>query len=207
MDAQTVSLVSLISDIVVGVSALGVAVIACFGLQTWRKELTGKAKFALARDVMLLGLKLKAHFEWARNLFTHSTESADRSRQESETPGVSQVLDEWYARASRLKPLQENLIKVQEASWEAQILLSKDSSNSVSEAVAVYRRNLAELSTAISSYFDTRRHEAVTGIPYKDQDWLEKLHKTIYGEPEDNFSKQIDKATTKLESALQAYVK
>jgi hypothetical protein len=204
MDAETVSL---ISDIVVGVSALGVAIIAFFGLQTWRRELTGKAKFATARDVMLLGFKLRARFEWARNLFTHSTESAGRSRQANEPPNVSQVLDEWYARASRLKPLQEDLIKIQEASWEAQILLSEDSKKSVSEAVAVYRHNFAELSSAIYSYFDTRRHEQVAGHPYKDQDWLQTLHKTIYGEPEDNLSKQIKEATDKLESALKAYVK
>ena len=204
MDAETVSL---ISDIVVGISAFGVAVIAFLGLQTWRKELTGKAKFALARDVMLLGFKLRAHFEGAIDPFTYSTESADRSRKEDETPNVSQVLDEWYARANRLKPLQENLIKIQEASWEAQILFSEDSSKSVSEAVTIYRHIYAELASAIYSYFDTRRHEAATGISYKDQDWLKKLHRTIYAPPEDDFSKQIDKATTKLKSALQAYVK
>jgi len=204
MDAE---MVSLISDIVVGASAIGVAVIAFFGLQTWRRELTGKAKFALARDVMLLGFKLKAHFEWARSLFTHSAEFTGRSRQENETPNVSQVLDEWYARANRLKPLQEDLIKIQEASWEAQILLSEDSSKSVSEAVTVYRSKFGELVSAIHSHFETRRDEAVTGHPYNNQEWLDKLHKTIYAPPEDDFSKQIDKATTKLESALQAYVK
>jgi hypothetical protein len=211
MDAETVSL---ISDIVVGVSALGVAVIAFFGLQTWRRELTGKAKFALARDLILTGLKLKAHFEWARGLLTLSGESADRPRQESEAPGVSQVLDEWFARANRLKPLQEDLIKIQEASWEAQILLSKDSSKSVSEAVKVYRSKFAELLTAISSYFYARRQEVETGQPHKDRKELDKLHKTIYGELADDFSKQVDdfskqieKATTKLKSALQAYVK
>ena len=204
MDSE---LVSLISNIVVGVSALGVAVIAFFGLRTWRKELTGKAKFALARDVMLLGFKLKAHFEDARNPFTYSTESAGRSWQESESPGVSQVLNEWYARANRLKPLQENLIKIQEASWEAQILLREDSSKSISEAVTVYRRSFGELSSAISSYFEERKQEAKTGIPFKDQDWLRELHKTIYARTGDDLSKQIEEATAKLESALQAYVK
>ena len=204
MDAE---LVSLISDIAIGVSAIFVAFMAFFGLRTWRKELTGKAKFTLARDVMLLGFKLKAHFEGARDLFTYSTEYTGRSRQENEPPNVSQVLNEWYARANRLKPLHENLIKIQEASWEAQILLSEDSSNRVSETVAVYRHRYGELSSTIYSYFETRRHEAATERPYKDQDWLEKLHKIIYAQPEDDFSKQIDEATTKLETALQTYVK
>lgn len=204
MDAETVSL---ISHIAIGVSAIFVAVMAFLGLRTWRKELTGKAKFALARDVMLLGFKLKAHFEDARNPFTYSTEYTGRSWQESESPGVSQVLNEWYARANRLKPLQENLIKIQGASWEAHILLGEDSSKPVSEAVAVYRRNFAELSLAIHSCFETRKQEVKTGIPFKEQDWLKELHKTIYSRTDDDFSKQIEEATTKLESALQAYVK
>ena len=200
-------LASFVSDIVIGACAIGVAVIAFFGLRTWRKELAGKAKFALARDVMLLGFKLKAHFEDARNPFTYSTESAGRSRKEDETPNVSQVLDEWYARANRLKPLHENLIKIQEASWEAQILLREDSSKSVSEAVTVYRRSFGELSSAIHSYFEERKQEAKTGIPFKDQDWLKELHKTIYSRTDDDLSKQIEEATNKLESTLQAYVK
>lgn len=200
-------MVSLISDIVVGVSALGVAVIAFFGLRTWRRELTGKAKFALARDVMLLGFKLKAHFEDARNPFTYSTESAGRPRKEDETRDISQVLDEWYARASRLKPLQENLIKIQEASWEAQILFSEDSKKSVSEAVTVYRNNFGELSSAISSYFEERHRGATSRMVNIDEEWLRELHKTIYARTGDDFSKQIEEATKKLESALQVYVK
>ncbi|MCD6299940.1 MAG: hypothetical protein J7L78_02065 [Dehalococcoidales bacterium] len=200
-------LVSLISDIAIGASAIFVAVMAFLGLQTWRKELTGKAEFDLAHNLMLTGFKLKAHFEDARNPFTYSTESAGRSRQEDETPNVSQVLDEWYARASRLKPLQEDLIKIQEASWEAQILLSEDSSKSISEAVTAYRRSFGELSSAIYSYFEERRREVVSRGANIDHTWLKELHQTIYSPTGDNISKQIDKATAKLESTLQAYVK
>jgi len=204
MSAETVSL---ISDIVVGISALGVAVIAFFGLRTWRRELTGKAKFTIARDLMLLGFKIKSNFEDARYLFTYSPEFANRVRKEGEMPNVSQVLDEWYARSDRMKPLYVDLVKMVEVSWEAQILLDKNSSNRISEALATYRERDAELTSAIHSYFDTRKLEETSGQPYKDQDWLEKLHRTIYALPEDDFSKQIDEATNKLESALQAYVK
>jgi chromate transport protein ChrA len=51
MDANTVSM---ISDIVVGFSALVVAIVAFFGLRTWRKELTGKAKYEIARNIVTL---------------------------------------------------------------------------------------------------------------------------------------------------------
>ena len=112
---MNVNLISLTSDIVVGVSAIALAVAALYGLHTWRKELTGKARFEVARNAMLLGLKLKGDFEWARNPLTSSGEHAARSRQENESPKVSGVLDEWYARDRRLAPLREDLAKLQEA--------------------------------------------------------------------------------------------
>jgi len=204
MDAE---LVSIASDIAVGISALIVAGVAFFGVRRWRKELTGKAKFDTARHIMLLGFRLNAGFESARNPFTFSTEHTGRSRQENEAANVSQVLDEWYARGSRLKPLHEDLLKIQEASWEAEILLDEDSSKQVSEAVAVYRDSYAELSSAIYSYFETRREEVVQSEPYKDQDWLKELHKTIYLGTTDDFSKRVEEATTKLKTTLHTYVK
>jgi len=203
MDAE---LVSIASDIAIGVSALIVAGVAFFGVRTWRKELTGKAKFDIARNVLLLGLKLKADFELARNPFTYSTEYAGRSRQENEPSNISQVLDEWYARSNRLKPLQEDLVKIQEACWEAEILVGEDVSKRVSEAVGVYIHSYADLSAAIYSHFEVRR-ETSASAPYKDQNWLRELHKTIYSGTKDDFSKQIEEATNSLKTALQAYVK
>jgi len=200
-------LASLVSDIAIIVSAVVVAIVGGIGLRTWRRAMTGKAKFDVARNVMLLGFKLKADFEWVRNPFTRSWESADRPRQENETPGESSVLNEWYAKGRRLQPLVENLQKFQELSWEAETLLSENSGRCVSEVLAVYRHSYAELASAIESYFDIGCQGAVTGIPYKDQDWLKGLHKEIYSAKDDDFFKRIDEATKQLAPALKAYVK
>ena len=87
------------------------------------------------------------------------------------------------------------------------ILLGEDSSKRVSEAVVAYRDSYAELSSAIYSYFETSREGVIRGDPYKDQDWLKKIHQVIYMRTDDNFSKRIEEATTKLKTGLQAYVK
>jgi hypothetical protein len=204
---MSTELTSMVSDIVVGLSALFVALVAFKGLQTWRRELTGKAKFEIARSLMSLALKLSAGFKASRDIFTFSGESTDRSRQENESSNVSQVLDEWYARSNRLKPLHENLIKIQEASWEAEILLEENASRLISEATKQYISSYAELSSAIYSYFDTRRHEAVTGNLYHDQDWMTGLHKLIYSAGTDDFSKRVDETTDNLKQALRTYVR
>jgi len=199
--------VSIASDIAIGISVLIVAIVAILGLRTWRKELTGKAKFELARNVMLLGFKLRENFEWVRNPGGWSWEYANRTRQENESPEVSAVLDQWYAKNQRLQPLVENLQKLEEATWEAEILLSEDSGKRVQEAFKTYRSSYAELSSAIYSYFETRHDEVVKGSMYKDQDWLKELKKEIYSAKDDDFSKRIDEATKQLAPALKAYVK
>jgi len=200
-------LVSLVSDIALGISAVVVAVVAFFGLRTWRKELTGKAKFDVARNVMLLGFKLRENFKWARNPGGWSWEYANRTRQENESPELSAVLDQWYAKNQRLQLLVENLQKLEEAAWEAEILLNEDSGKCVQEAFNTYRSSYAELSSAIYSYFETRHDEAIGQDVRQRQEEQKELKKEIYSAARDDFSKRIDQATEQLATALKTYVK
>ena len=204
---EVVDTVSIIKDVVLGISALAVALLAWLGLKTWRRELTGKARFETARNMMRLGFELKDYFEASRNPFTRSNEWADRTKQEDEQENVSQVLNEWYARANRLRPVVDALNKIIEVEWEAEILLNESSVQSIKEAVQSYRDSYAELASAISTYFDIRLDVARTGLPYKDEEWLRGLQKTIYSGIEDDFSKKVEEATDKLSSALKQYVK
>ena len=204
---EAVNIFSISKDIILALSAIIVSVFAWLGLKTWRKELTGKASFEVARNLMHLGFELKAHFEDARNPFTRAGEWADRTKQENEQENESQVLNEWYARGNHLRPIAERLYKITETQWEAEILLNKSSAQSVKEVVKSYRESYADLSSAISAYFDTRLDETRIGIPYKDQEWLRGLHKTIYSGTKDDFSMKVDDATDKLSSVLKQYVK
>jgi len=200
--------VSIARDIVVTLSAIAVAIAASVGIRTWRKELTGKAKFEVARNIMQLASKLRDDFGRARNPLTyHPFESADRVPKASETAAESTVLDEWHARTKRLQPLVENLRQFQEASWEAEIVLDEGASSHVSSAFEVYRQHYAELLSSIDSYFRVTHQESVSGKQYQDKKWLESLHETIYSRPDDEFSKQIDEATKQLGPVLKMYVK
>jgi len=199
-------LASIVSDAVVGVSAVAVAIAAWLGLRKWREELAGKTKFEVARKVMSPGRKLQQDFESARNPFTGPWESAGRVRSQDEPWDVSLVLNEWYARQHRLRPVIEDLQKLQEAIWEAQTILSEDSGKQLSDAFKTYQTKWAELSSAIDSYFEVRRDEAVSGHKYHDQDWLKELKKEIYSRVDDDFAKQTEGATDQLASALKPYI-
>jgi hypothetical protein len=198
---------SFVRDVVVGISAAIVAIGAIYGLGKWRKELTGKAKFDIARNVMLLAFRLNADFQSVRNPFTFASEYADRPRQQNESSKESEVLDNWYAKRRRLQPLVEHLAKFQEVSWEAKIILGEDRSESVSDAFKVFKESYAELSSSIDAYFETRRQEGLSNSVYHDQDWLKDLHRLIHSIKDDDFSKQIDTAIEQLDLALKVYVK
>lgn len=200
-------LVSLLCDIAIGVAAVVVAFVGVFGLRTWRKELTGKAKFDVTRNVMLLGFKLKDDFQWATSPFTSSGESVGRPRKENESSSESAVLDEWYARQRRLQPMVEDLQKLQTAGWEAEILLGEDSKKSVSEAVEIFRHTYGELASAIESYFEERHKEAIGTSVDIAQGWLKELRRIIYSASGGDLLNRIDEAVAQLAFILKAYVK
>ena len=196
-----------VRDSLLGLSAVAVAVFAWMGLKAWRKELIYKARFETARSMWHAASDLKGSFEQARNPFTSSPEWADRIPEIGETDTESQVLNEWHARAKRFNGVIAGVNKVIEVQWEAEILFDEDSVQSVKDAVKSYRESYAELSSAISSYFDSRLSEVKTGELYQDQEWLKGLHKIIYGRRDDELSKKVNNATDKLSLVLKQYVK
>ncbi len=204
---ETVNIISIIKDIVLGLSALTVAILALIGLNTWRKELTGRAKFETARNMMRLSLKFQANLEGVRFPVTHYSEYANRTKQAGESISESSVLDEWYAKTNRINAVFENLTTIVQVKWEAEILLDESSVQNVIEAVKSYTESYANLSTAISDYFSIRYDEVRTGNPYIQQDYIKELKNIISSIPSDDFSTKVNDATDKLSSALKQYVR
>jgi hypothetical protein len=199
--------ISLVSDIVVAISAIIVAILAFWGLNKWRREISGKAKFDLVRQIMRNNSEFENNFLGARNPFTHGGELVGRERKEGESSRETEIMNEWYARFNRLKVVSESLVKLQELGWEAESLLDIESSKQVTETIKIYRNAYASLITSINSYFETRRREITTNNMYRDQEWLTKLHKEIYGLENDERSKEITAAKEKLANVLKKYVR
>jgi hypothetical protein len=198
---------SLIRDIIVAISAAIVAILAFWGLNRWRKEIAGKAKFDLVRQIMLINNKFVNSFIAARNVFTYSGESAGRERKEGESVQETLTLNEWYARANRVRPMAENLEKLQELGWEAESLLDIESNKQVTKTIKIYRELYAEVLTSINSYFQTQHEEITRSRQYNNQEWLQKLHKMIYGLENNDISKRIIDAKENLATVLKKFVK
>jgi len=200
-------LVSNITSIITAASAIGVAVMAFLGINTWRKELTGRAKFELTKTIMVLSRKIQAQFEWARFPITLSSEHSNRPKLENESSEMSSVLDLYYIRGQRLKPLGEDLAKLQETTWEAESVLDKSASAEVSNVYVLLKSKYADLITGLEAYFEVLYDEAKGRDVSMHQEWLKELRKEIYTTKDDSFSKDVEKAVTNLSSVLKPYLK
>ena len=201
---------STISDIVVAVSALVAALVvstaAFYGLQTWRNELRGKARFDAARRVLLLSRKVGDQFRMARSPFTFAAVGRRRSPEESDRE--AQVLDDWLARQQRLEPLRETIfVELQEAGWDAEILLGGDAGDRVAGATKEFRNVFGDVASAVDSYFreKLRRADGVEGGV--DQKWLDGLEAKFHGRPSgDALSERIENAIDELSKGLKTFL-
>jgi len=203
---------STISDIVVALSALGAALVvsgaALYGLDKWRKELTGKARFDAARRVLLLSRKVGEQFARARSPFTFAGEAVDRQRSAEESNTTAEVLDEWFARRRRLEPLRETIfVELQEAGWDAEILLGGDARDRVAGAIEEFRDIFGDVASAVDSYFREKRRRADRVEEGVDQKWLDGLEAKFYGRPSgDELSERIENAINELSEALKTFL-
>lgn len=204
MDAE---LVANASNIAVGVSAVVIAGVAFFGINRWRQELKGKARFEVARNVMTLAYTVQADLKWLTFPITRSEEYYGRPIQENENPDVSALLNEWYARKKRLVPLIEDLPKLEEAGWEAEIVLNETSGSQVKETITVLKRRYAQTRVAIDEYFDLLCKGAKGADTSNYQELLTNCRNKIYSTEGDDVSREIEQAMSKLSSALKIYIR
>lgn len=152
---------------------------------------------------MLLSLKVEDTFKGVRFPITSSQEWSTRHRDEKASEEEQKVLDEWYSKAERLKPLAESLRELREAGWEAEVLLKDADGEDVRAAIKSFMESWGNLSSAISDYFDTRRREVQSGDMIPDQDFMRELNKIIYSAGNDDFEKKVSAAKDKMSSALK----
>ncbi len=196
-----------IRDVVVALSASVVAIVAWLGLRAWKKELTGKARFETANHMWRLGSEFSARLTGIRLFRPRPIEWADRVPSKKETYRESEVLNDRHAIEKRLISVRESLDKIIQVQWEAELLLSESSAQSVKEVVQSYGEIFLEIVSAVIVFFDTRFREAQTGIPCTDQEGLKKTENIIYSNPNDDVSRKVEDATKKLASSLKQYVK
>lgn len=195
------------TNIVVAVSSVVVALAALSGFSTWRKEMTGKAKFDAARNISFLARKVNQDFKRARYPLSSYVEAVSRPKREDESPRETQVFDQWYIRSHRIEVLREDLMRLEEAAWVAEIVLGERVSKSITEALDMYNKSLGEIASSINSYFEIKLEQAQGNTNNVYHESIKQLRQTINSTDGDDLSRRLEDVTNHLNSCLRNYLR
>lgn len=175
-------------------TAVILAGVGIWALGQWRRELHGKARIELARQVVYLALKFDSAFSYARGMMGSSAEYVGRpkSPDEEESKEIAQLRDERYARFQRLEKSRQILIELQHCSWQAEAIFGE----SLDRLLDPYFKASNQVSIAISIHFD---EDLRTRTPENRQ--------IIYSDGNDETGRSVKAATNALKTNMKKYLK
>ncbi len=209
MDIDTVQkYITLIKDIITGLSAFTAAVIAIMGLQAWKKQLKGKTEYELAQRLLRATYKVREAFSWVRNPFQSAAETSNAMKESNiegdpiNNPKVH-AQSEGAVYEKRWQRVQEAFVELESVSIEAEAIWGQSA-----------RDNFKPLQTCASTLaVNIKKHlRNIEKQPRNfDPNEEEKIDNIIYGfagDSENNFfSKEINTAISKIEDFLRPRLK
>ena len=114
-------LITIVKDILVGLSAIFLSIIAFLGLNTWRKEIKGKSEYQLAKNVLKSVYNVRDAFNHVRNpgIFQYEypddmCDSLGHLKKEFDYAGTSYVYEKrWEKLIEAFKELEEHHLNAQ----------------------------------------------------------------------------------------------
>jgi hypothetical protein len=121
MGALGYALLTAATDVLVGSSAASAAVFAYLGLNTWRKELKGRAEYESAKTVLKSVYRVREAFKHVRNPFIyqyeyppHMTDRTGHLKQEHDYDGTAYVYENrWKKIDDAFRDLEEHHLAAQ----------------------------------------------------------------------------------------------
>jgi len=182
----------------VGGAAVTAAVIAVRGLETWKRQLVGNARYDVARRMLRTTYELREAIEKVRNPFMSSGE-----------------LDTAW-KVTGLSEAERSSNKVQaqayQTRWESVSKVRTEFLTVLIEAEVLWGRTIrsqadglldsaGELFVALIEYLNPGR--------YSSDERFRRMHETVFGNPDrkDEFSTKITEAIEKIETEMRPHLK
>ena len=189
--------ISAIKEVIVGLAAISATIFAYIGLNTWRKELKGKAEYQLAKDVLKSVYKVRDAFKHVRNPAIFEYEYPEEMRDYSGHLKAEQNYEgTLYVYEKRWEKMTEAFKELEEHHLDAQVEWGSEFQNKILQL----RTCRAELLTEIQRMLDEKKN------PHRimrDHSATEKSFSIIYDNWDDSefdtFSKKIDAAVREFE--------
>jgi hypothetical protein len=197
------ALVTLIKDIITGLSALTAAIIAILGLQAWKKQLKGKTEYELAQKFLRAVYKIRETLASVRNPFQSAAEISQAMKEANieELP----VNDSRYRPRSEMAVYQKRFQKVTEAFLELEsIMLEAETlwGEGVREYIKALRNHTANLFLAIQMHISDMENNA----PYNEEKYnnrMEIMYAITDNSREDPFANALKQTIKEIEDFLK----
>ena len=208
MNPNIQAYVTLIKDIITGLSALTAAIIAILGLQAWKKQLKGKTEYELAQRLLRNVYKVRDALALVRNPFQSAAEisqamkEANIERDPLKDPSI-QIRSEGAVYQRRWQKVQDAYLNLESVAFEAEAIWGQ----SVKDNLKPLQECTSTLASTIQMYLS---HLEKPPRKY-DEKAKYKEDAIIYGFPGDAdqnfFSSEIIKAVSKMEDFLRPLLK
>ena len=200
--------VSMLSDIATGAAALTAAVVAVVGLQTWKKQLTGKSEYDVARRLLRSVYQVRQAIRFVRNPFISAGETSQALRESDveiepkdwEFHEVSQQA----VYASRWQRVQDALSALDVEAFEAEVLWGSD----VTETLGPLRRCISQLGVHIQLHLtgQMRPHRGRVD-PETAQRIRQVIHETSDKSGQEGFTAELAQAVENVEKYIRPRLK
>lgn len=196
--------VEIVSDTIVGISALAAAGFAYLGVNTWRKQLKGKSEYERAKETLKSVYRVRDAFKHVRGPAIFSSEYPEEMRdhhgslkKEYEHKGMLAVYE------ARWKFLAEAFHELEEKTLEAQVEWGPEFEN----VIIPLRQCKAELLVTIQMMLE-RKKEPESFEPMTREDSQKERAILYYHDDSkyDSFTPKINAAILEFETKLRPHI-
>ena len=184
------------NNVLMSISAVGLLIIGCKGLNTWKKEHLGKKKQELAEEVLVLFYQARDAIRSIRNPFGRVGEGVSRQKKDNETEKQTRVFNQAYIVFERYDKYKEIFYKIHALRYRAKLQLRID-----------LDETFDKLNKIINSLLSASRSLASLWCGNRCKDRIDEYEKIIWDEgKEDSINKEIDKIIEEIENICNKHL-
>ena len=196
-------------DALAAIFAAVAIIVSILGLRAWRKQITGKTEYEVARRLLLTVLKARDAVSALRAPFISGDEMAEAAKgkyeitgDDEEKPDSEKLTELAYGR--RWERVRESLSALAVEQLEAQVLLKRG----VEERLQAFQDCILELHAALEQYLEMRRGEYTP--PQEDEERIKRVVLRNWGAAKslrkDVFGERFEATIRDLEGVLKPFL-
>jgi len=192
-----------LEHVAVAIAAAVTGTVAVLGLQSWRKELQGRAEFEVARNLVRATYKLRDELASCRSPFTGAHEFPEGYRGALGRPDAEEEGHAWaHVYKNRWAPVWSALQDFDAHTLEAEALWG----NEIRTKTDTLRRCVGTLNGAIQS-FVSNKHAG--GEHFKDREFAKEIQADIWATKEDDnpLTKAIKEAVHGIQEQVRPHLR